>query len=279
MGSPEILQRSGVGPAEWLREFGITTVTNRPGVGRNMQDHLQQRVVYRVHGAKTLNETYHSLIGRALMGLEYALFRRGPLTMAPSQLGIFTTSSPDFQFHVQPLSLDKFGDPLHRFPAITVSACNIRPTSRGTVRLRSADPLAKPVIAPNYLSTDEDRRVAADAIRVTRRLMKREALRRFRPEEYIPGPLIDDSEAALAKAAGDIGTTIFHPVGTAKMGLENDPLAVVDQHLRVIGLDGLRVIDASVMPTITSGNTNTPTIMIADKGAQYVLSDAPYKLV
>ena len=284
IGSPEILQRSGVGPAEWLREFGITTVANRPGVGRNLQDHLQQRMVYRVHGAKTLNETYHSLIGRVLMGLEYALFRRGPLTMAPSQLGIFTTSSPDFnraniEFHVQPLSLDKFGDPLHRFPAITVSACNLRPTSRGTVRLRSADPLAKPVIAPNYLSTGEDRRVAADAIRVTRRLMKQEALRRFRPEEYIPGPPIDDSEAALIGAAGDIGTTIFHPVGTAKMGLENDPLAVVDQHLRVIGLNGLRVIDASVMPTITSGNTNTPTIMIADKGAHYVLSDAPYRLL
>jgi choline dehydrogenase len=284
IGSPEILQRSGVGPAEWLREFGITTVANRPGVGRNLQDHLQQRMVYRVHGAKTLNETYHSLIGRALMGLEYALFRRGPLTMAPSQLGIFTTSSPDLnraniEFHVQPLSLDKFGDPLHRFPAITVSACNLRPTSRGTVRLRSADPLAKPVIAPNYLSTEEDRRVAADAIRVTRRLMKQEALRRFRPEEDIPGPPIDDGEAALIGAAGDIGTTIFHPVGTAKMGLENDPLAVVDQHLRVIGLNGLRVIDASVMPTITSGNTNTPTIMIADKGAHYVLSDAPYRLL
>ena len=284
MGSPEILQRSGVGPAEWLREFGITTVANRPLVLGVICKTTCSKGVYRVHGAKTLNETYHSLIGRALMGLEYALFRRGPLTMAPSQLGIFTTSSPDFnraniQFHVQPLSLDKFGDPLHRFPAITVSACNLRPTSRGTVRLRSADPLAKPVIAPNYLSTDEDRRVAADAIRVTRRLMKQEALRRFRPEEYIPGPSIDDSEAALARAAGDIGTTIFHPVGTAKMGLENDPLAVVDQHLRVIGLDGLRIIDASVMPTITSGNTNTPTIMIADKGAQYVLSDAPYKLI
>ncbi|SDN43262.1 GMC family oxidoreductase [Afipia sp. GAS231] len=284
IGSPEILQRSGVGPAEWLGQFGIATVADRPGVGRNLQDHLQQRAIYRVHGTKTLNETYHSLVGRAMMGLEYALFRRGPLTMAPSQLGIFTTSSPDFdraniQFHVQPLSLDRFGDPLHRFPAITVSACNLRPTSRGTVRLRSADPSTKPVIAPNYLSTDEDRRVAADAIRVTRRLMKQKALSRFRPEEYIPGPSIDDSEAALAKAAGDIGTTIFHPVGTAKMGIENDPLAVVDQHLRVIGLDGLRVIDASVMPTITSGNTNTPTIMIADKGAQYVLSDAQYRLV
>jgi len=284
IGSPEILQRSGVGPAEWLGEFGIATVANRPGVGRNLQDHLQQRAIYRVHGTKTLNETYHSLVGRALMGLEYALFRRGPLTMAPSQLGIFTTSSPDFdraniQFHVQPLSLDRFGDPLHRFPAITVSACNLRPTSRGTVRLRSADPLAKPVIAPNYLSTDEDRRVAADAIRVTRRLMKQTALGRFRPEEYLPGPSIGDNETDLAKAAGDIGTTIFHPVGTAKMGLEHDPLAVVDQNLRVIGLEGLRVIDASVMPSITSGNTNTPTIMIADKGAKCVLSDAPYRVV
>jgi len=284
IGSPQILQLSGVGPAEWLREFGVTVVADRPGIGRNLQDHLQQRAIYRVHGIKTLNETYHSLAGRALMGIEYALFRRGPLTMPPSQLGIFTTSSPDFdrpniQFHVQPLSLDKFGDPLHRFPAITVAACNLRPTSRGTVRLRSADPSAKPVIAPNYLSTDEDRRVAADAIRVTRRLMKQEALRRFRPDEYLPGPSIDDGEAALARAAGDIGTTIFHPVGTAKMGLEHDPLAVVDNHLRVIGLDGLRVIDASVMPTITSGNTNTPTIMIADKGARSVLSDAPHHLI
>jgi choline dehydrogenase-like flavoprotein len=284
IGSPQILQLSGVGPAEWLREFGITIVADRPGIGRNLQDHLQQRAIYRVHGIKTLNETYHSLIGRALMGLEYAVFRRGPLTMAPSQLGIFTTSSLDFdrpniQFHVQPLSLDKFGDPLHRFPAITVAACNLRPTSRGTVRLRSADPSAKPVIAPNYLTTDEDRRVAADAIRVTRRLMTQEALRLFRPEEYLPGPSVDDSEAALARAAGDIGTTIFHPVGTAKMGMEHDPLAVVDSHLRVIGLDGLRVIDASVMPTITSGNTNTPTIMIADKGARSVLSDAPHHLL
>jgi choline dehydrogenase len=278
VGSPQILQLSGVGPAEWLGELGIATVVDRSGVGRNLQDHLQQRAIYRVHGVKTLNETYHSPIGRALMGLEYALFRRGPLTMAPSQLGIFTTSSPVFdraniEFHVQPLSLNKFGEPLHRFPAITVAACNLRPTSRGTIRLRSTDPSAMPVIAPNYLSTDEDRRVAADAIRVTRRLMKQQALRRFRPEEYIPGPSVDDSEAALAKAAGDIGTTIFHPVGTAKMGLEHDPLAVVDRHLRVIGLDRLRVIDASVMPTITSGNTNTPTIMIADKGANFVLWD------
>ncbi|MET4418890.1 GMC family oxidoreductase N-terminal domain-containing protein [Bradyrhizobium sp. RT3a] len=279
VGSPQILQLSGVGPAEWLGELGIATVADRPGVGRNLQDHLQQRAIYRVYGAKTLNEAYHSPIGRALMGLEYALFRRGPLTMAPSQLGIFTSSSshfdrPNIEFHVQPLSLNKFGEPLHRFPAITVAACNLRPTSRGTIRLRSVDPSAKPIIAPNYLSTDDDRRVAADAIRVTRRLMKQAALRRFRPEEFIPGLSVDDSESALAKAAGDIGTTIFHPVGTAKMGLEHDPLAVVDRHLRVIGLDRLRVIDASVMPTITSGNTNTPTIMIADKGANFVLWDA-----
>jgi choline dehydrogenase-like flavoprotein len=278
IGSPHILQLSGVGPAEHLRDFGILVVAHRPGVGSNLQDHLQQRAIYKVHGTRTLNETYHSLIGRGLMGLEYLLFQRGPLTMAPSQLGIFTTSSPEFdrpniQFHVQPLSLDKFGEPLHRFPAITVAACNLRPTSRGAVRLRSSEVSAKPVIAPNYLSTDEDRRVASDAIRVTRRLMRQQALQSFRPEEHLPGPSVDDSDAALAKAAGDIGTTIFHPVGTAKMGLESDPSAVVDARLRMIGLDRLRVIDASIMPSITSGNTNTPTIMIAEKGAQFLLSD------
>jgi choline dehydrogenase len=279
IGSPHILQLSGVGPANHLADLGIAVVAHRPGVGNNLQDHLQQRAIYRVHGTRTLNETYHSLIGRGLMGLEYLLFQRGPLTMAPSQLGIFTTSSSEFdrpnvQFHVQPLSLDRFGEPMHRFPAITVAACNLRPTSRGTVRLRSSEASAKPIIAPNYLSTCEDRRVAADAIRVTRRLMKQPALQRFRPEEHLPGPSVDDSDAALAKAAGDIGTTIFHPVGTAKMGLESDPSAVVDSRLRMIGLDRLRVIDASVMPTITSGNTNTPTIMIADRGAQLLLSHA-----
>jgi choline dehydrogenase len=279
IGSAQLLQLSGVGPAEHLRGLGIPIVADKPGVGGNLQDHLQQRAIYKVNGTKTLNETYHSLVGRGLMGLEYLLFRRGPLTMAPSQLGIFTTSSaefdrPNIQFHVQPLSLDKFGEPLHRFPAITVAACNLRPTSRGTIRLRSSEAFSKPIIAPNYLSTDEDRRVAADAIRVTRRLMKQTSLQPFRPEEYLPGPAVDDSRDALAKAAGDIGTTIFHPVGTAKMGLESDPLAVVDSRLRVIGFDKLRVIDASVMPTITSGNTNTPTIMIADKGARLVVEDA-----
>jgi choline dehydrogenase len=279
IGSTQILKLSGIGPAAELASHGIEVVLDKPGVGANLQDHLQQRAIYKVSGVKTLNETYHSLIKRAGMGLEYALFQRGPLTMAPSQLGIFTKSSPEheranIQFHVQPLSLDRFGDPLHRFPAITVSACNLRPTSRGEIRLRSADAADKPIIAPGYLSTDEDRTVAADAIRVTRRLMRQTALQRYRPEEYLPGPAVDDSDAALAKAAGDIGTTIFHPVGTAKMGLASDAQAVVDERLRFHGLAGLRVIDASVMPTITSGNTNTPTIMIAEKGARMVIEDA-----
>jgi len=278
VGSTQILHLSGIGPSQWLRDLGIPTVLDRQGVGRNLQDHLQQRAIYKVHGIRTLNETYHSLLRRGWMGLEYALFQRGPLTMAPSQLGIFTKSSPEhdranIQFHIQPLSLDKFGEPLHRFPAVTVAACNLRPTSRGTIRLRSADPSAKPLIAPNYLTTDDDRRVAADAIRVTRRLMKQAALGRYRPEELLPGPGVDDGDASLARAAGDIGTTIFHPVGTAKMGLPSDPTAVVDARLRVIGLTGLRVIDASVMPTITSGNTNTPTIMIADRGARMIAED------
>jgi choline dehydrogenase len=275
VGSPQILQLSGVGPADWLGELGIPVVLDRPGVGRNLQDHLQQRAIYKVEGTRTLNTTYHSLLRRALMGAEYALFQKGPLTMAPSQLGIFTMSSseherPNIEFHVQPLSLDKFGEPLHRFPAITVSACNLRPTSRGTIRLRSTDPADKPKIAPNYLSTLEDRRVAADAIRVTRRLMKQPALQPYHPEEFLPGPAVGDDEVSLAKAAGDIGTTIFHPIGTAKMGLPSDPMAVVDAELRVMGLQGLRVVDASVMPTITSGNTNTPTIMIADKAAEMI---------
>jgi choline dehydrogenase-like flavoprotein len=276
--SPLLLQLSGVGPAEWLTELGIPVLHDKPGVGRNLQDHLQQRAIFKVLGVKTLNETYHSLIGRALMGAEYALFQKGPLTMAPSQLGIFTRSSPEheranIQFHVQPLSLDKFGEPLHRFPAITVSACNLQPTSRGTIRLRARDPAAKPIIAPNYLATYEDRHVAADAIRVTRRLMRQPAMQPYRPEEFLPGSGVGDDDASLAKAAGDIGTTIFHPVGTAKMGISSDPMAVVDERLRVIGLEGLRVVDASVMPTITSGNTNTPTIMIADKAAEMVIAD------
>src|SRR3954470_16835574 len=223
VGSPHLMQRSGLGPADWLSEAGVDVAVDRPGVGRNLQDHLQQRAIYKVSGVRTLNETYYNLFRRGWMGIDYALRRRGPLTMAPSQLGIFTRSDPhrdraNIQFHVQPLSLDKFGDPLHRFPAITVSACNLQPTSRGTVRVRSAAADQAPAIAPNYLSTDEDREVAADAIRATRRLMKQKALAQFNPQEYLPGPTVGDDDASLAKAAGDIGTTIFHPVGTAKMG-------------------------------------------------------------
>jgi choline dehydrogenase len=279
IGSTQVLHRSGIGPAQWLTPLGIASVMDRPGVGRNLQDHLQQRAIYKVSGVRTLNETYYSLVRRGLMGLDYAFRRRGPLTMAPSQLGIFTRSDSrrdraNIQFHVQPLSLDKFGDPLHRFSAITVSACNLQPTSRGTVRIRSQAPDQAPSIAPNYLSTDEDCQVAADAIRTTRRLMKQRALAPYRPEEFLPGPSVGDDDASLAKAAGDIGTTIFHPVGTAKMGTANDPMAVVDERLRFRGLAGLRVADASVMPTITSGNTNTPTAMIAEKGAAMILEDS-----
>ena len=279
IGSVQVLQRSGIGPAEWLAPLGIATMLDRQGVGRNLQDHLQQRAIYKVEGVRTLNETYYSLVRRGLMGLDYAFRRRGPLTMAPSQLGIFTRSDPrreraNIQFHVQPLSLDKFGDPLHRFPAITVSACNLQPTSRGTVRIRSAEPADAPAIAPNYLSTGEDGQVAADAIRTTRRLMQQRALARYHPQELLPGPTVGDDDASLAKAAGDIGTTIFHPVGTAKMGTASDPMAVVDERLRFHGIARLRVADASVMPTITSGNTNTPTAMIAEKGATMILEDS-----
>src|SRR5690349_9426279 len=278
IGSVQVLHRTGIGPWEWLSPIGIDVVLDRQGVGRNLQDHLQQRAIYKVLGVRTLNETYHSLLGRGLMGLDYALRRRGPLTMAPSQLGIFTRSDPsreraNIQFHVQPLSLDKFGDPVHRFPAITVSACNLQPTSRGIVRIRSREISAAPAIAPNYLSTDEDRQVAADAIRTTRKLMKQRALEKYHPVEFLPGPAVGDDEASLAKAAGDIGTTIFHPVGTAKMGRPDDANAVVDERLRFYGIAGLRIADASVMPTITSGNTNTPTAMIAEKGAAMILED------
>jgi choline dehydrogenase len=279
IGSTQILHRSGIGPHEWLAPLGIETVLDRQGVGKNLQDHLQQRAIYKVEGIATLNEAYHSLIGRALMGLDYAVRRRGPLTMAPSQLGIFMRSSADheranIQFHVQPLSLDRFGEPLHRFPAITVAACNLQPTSRGTVRIASSAINEAPRIAPNYLATAEDKTVAADAIRVTRRLMRQPALAPYHPQEFLPGPAIGDDEASLARAAGDIGTTIFHPVGTAKMGLASDPTAVTDARLRVHGIAALRVIDASVMPTITSGNTNMPTAMIAEKGATMMVKDA-----
>jgi choline dehydrogenase-like flavoprotein len=280
IGSVQLMLLSGIGPAAHLREHGIPIVADRPGVGANLQDHLQLRLIYRVDGITTLNERYHSPLGRARMLAEYALLRRGPLTMAPSQLGLFTRSDPDqdranLQYHIQPLSLERWGEPLHAFPAFTASVANLRPTSRGTVRLRSRNPAEKPVIKPNYLSTDADRRIAAGAIRLTRRIVAQPALARFHPAEYLPGATAaSDDERSLVEAAGNIGTTIFHPVGTAKMGLASDPLMVVDERLRVAGVDRLRVIDASVMPTITSGNTNAPTMMIAEKGAALLRADA-----
>jgi choline dehydrogenase-like flavoprotein len=280
IGSPQILMLSGLGPAAHLREHGIQVVRDTPGMGANLHDHLQLRTIYKVTGVRTLNEMYNSLAHRAWMGVNYALFRKGPLTMPPSQLGAFTRSDasqerPNLQYHIQPLSLDKFGDPLHSFPAFTASVANLRPTSRGTLRLESRDPAAAPAIHPNYLATPEDRRIAVESIRITRKIARQAALAPYNPVEYLPGPQVrDDDEAALAHAAGDIGTTIFHPVGTARMGRDDDRSAVVDARLRVIGLDGLRIVDASVMPSITSGNTNSPTMMIAEKGAEMILEDA-----
>ncbi len=275
--SPQILQLSGIGPAELLRSHGIAVKHDLPGVGANLQDHLQLRPIYKVAGVRTLNVDYRNYLKRAVMAAQYALFRRGPMTMAPSQLGIFARSSPRYetpniQFHVQPLSLDKFGDAMHAFPAITVSVCNLRPASRGTVRIKTADPRQPPAIAPHYLSDDEDRQVAIDSLKLVRRLMRQPALAPFRPEEFRPGADVTN-DAALGKAAAEIGTTIFHPVGTARMGVDGDVGAVVDARLRVRGIDRLRVVDASVMPTITSGNTNSPTIMIAEKGAEMILAD------
>jgi choline dehydrogenase len=281
IGSPHLMMLSGLGPAAQLAQFGIPVVLDRPGVGANLHDHLQLRMIYKVSGIRTLNEMYSSPLARAWMGVNYALFRRGPLTMAPSQLGAFTKSDStrdraNLQYHIQPLSLDKFGDPLHPFPAFTISVANVQPTSRGSLTLKSADPAMAPAIRPNYLATPEDRRVAADSIRVTRKIVAQPALQKYLPVEYLPGASVrDDDEAALVKAAGDIGTTIFHPVGTARMGRADDPNAVVDARLRVIGIEGLRVIDASVMPSITSGNTNSPTMMIAEKGAAMILEDRP----
>jgi choline dehydrogenase-like flavoprotein len=266
IGSPQILMLSGVGRAEDLRQHGIPVVLDKPGMGENLHDHLQLRTIYKVNGVRTLNEMYNSLLHRAWMGVNYALFRKGPLTMPPSQLGAFTKSDPsqeraNLQYHIQPLSLDKFGDPLHPFPAFTASVANVRPTSRGSLKLKSADPAAAPAIHPNYLATPEDRRIAAESIRITRRIIAQPAMQQFAPEEYLPGPQVrDDDEAALIKAAGDCGTTIFHPVGTAKMGRTDDAKAVVDAR-------------ASVMPSITSGNTNSPTMMIAEKGAEMIIAD------
>ena len=270
IGSPHLLQVSGVGPGAVLHSAGIPVVCDLPAVGENLQDHLQLRLIFRVSGVRTLNERAHRLTSRAGMALQYLLFRRGPLTMAPSQVGLFAKSDPsretaNLQYHVQPLSLDRFGEPLHPFPAFTASVCNLRPESRGTVRAAGPDPFASPEIRPNYLATPGDRQVAADAIRLTRRICAAPALAPYSPREYLPGAeIVSDEE--LARAAGDVGTTIFHPVGTARMG----PGGAVDERLRVRGVEGLRVADASIMPTITSGNTNSPTIMIAEKAADFV---------
>jgi choline dehydrogenase-like flavoprotein len=278
VGSPKILQLSGVGEPEMLRGFNIPLAHVLRGVGANLQDHLQIRPVFKVSGVRTLNTDYANLIRRASMGLEYALFRRGALTMAPSQLGMFTRSSPAYatpnlQFHFQPLSLDKWGDGLHPFGAFTASVCNLRPTSRGRVGLASADPAAKPLIAPHYLSTDDDRRVAVESLRLARKIAAQAPLARFHPQEFRPGPQAQTDEELL-QAAAALATTIFHPVGTAAMGPADDPRAVLDERLRVRGIQGLRVIDASAMPRIPSGNTNSPTLMIAEKGAAMVIEDA-----
>ena len=278
IGSAQILQLSGIGAADSLKQNGVEVTHDLPGVGANLQDHLQIRSVYKVKHAKTLNTLANSWWGKAKIGLEYAMSRSGPMSMAPSQLGAFTKSDParewaNIQYHVQPLSLDAFGEPLHKFPAITASVCNLNPSSRGSVTLKSPDFKVPPAIAPNYLSTEEDRKVAADSLRVTRRIMSQPAMAAFEPEEFKPGVQYQSDEE-LAKLAGDIASTIFHPVGTTRMGREDDPMAVVNSHLQVRGVRGLRVVDAGVMPSITSGNTNSPTLMIAEKAAHWMAKDA-----
>ena len=278
IGSAQILQLSGIGAANSLKQNGVEVMHDLPGVGANLQDHLQIRSVYKVKHAKTLNTLANSWWGKAKIGLEYAMSRSGPMSMAPSQLGAFTKSDParewaNIQYHVQPLSLDAFGEPLHTFPAITASVCNLNPSSRGSVTLKSPDFKVPPAIAPNYLSTEEDRKVAADSLRVTRRIMSQPAMAVFEPEEFKPGVQYQSDEE-LAKLAGDIASTIFHPVGTTRLGREDDPMAVVNSQLQVRGIRGLRVVDAGVMPSITSGNTNSPTLMIAEKAAHWMAKDA-----
>ncbi len=276
VGSPQILQLSGIGPAAHLRAHGVEVLHDAPGVGENLQDHLQIRAVFKVSGAKTLNTLAGNLFGKAKIGLEYALRRSGPMSMSPSQLGAFTRSDPsrshaNLEYHVQPLSLEAFGEPLHKFPAITASVCNLNPTSRGSVRIRSHRFDEAPAIAPNYQATDDDRKVAADSLRQVRHIVGQPTLAKYKPEEWKPG-IQFQTDGELAKLAGDIANTIFHPVGTAKMGRADDPAAVVDSRLRVRGVRGLRVVDASVMPAITSGNTSAPTMMIAEKAARWILA-------
>ena len=286
IGSPQILQLSGLGPATLLQQHAIPVVQDLPGVGANLQDHLQIRSVFKVQGVTTLNTQAHSLWGKAKIALEYALKRSGPMSMAPSQLGAFTRSDPsqphaNLEYHVQPLSLDAFGEPLHTFPAFTASVCNLNPTSRGTVQIKSNHFEDAPAIAPNYLSTEVDRKVAADSLRVTRRIVAQPALAKYQPQEFKPGVQFQTDDE-LARLAGDIASTIFHPVGTTKMGIvdgpNSDPMAVVDSQLRVRGVRGLRVVDAGVMPRITSGNTNSPTLMIAERAAHWIIEDAAQAL-
>ena len=275
IGSPQILQLSGLGPAALLVKHGLDVLADVAEVGANLQDHLQLRCAWKLTGAKTLNTLANSLWGKAKIGLEYALKRSGPMSMAPSQLGAFAKSRPDLatadlEYHVQPLSLGAFGEPLHDFPAMTASVCNLRPESRGVVEITSHDPKDAPRIAPNYLSTEGDRAVAVAAIRQVREIMGSPAMAHYAPEEMKPGAHLS-TDGELVAAAGEIGTTIFHPVGTCKMG--NDSMAVVDSRLKVHGVNGLRVADASIMPTITSGNTNSPTLVIAQKAADFILQD------
>ena len=278
IGSVQILQLSGIGPAAHIQGLGIDVAHDQPAVGENLQDHLQLRCAWKVSGTRTLNTLSAGLMGKARIAAEYALRRSGPMSMSPSQMGAFARSRPDvatadLEYHVQPLSLNAFGEPLDPFDAITASVCHLRPESRGHVRIVSPDPMVAPEIAPNYLTTPEDRRVAADAIRLTRRIMAQPAMDRYNPRELRPGAEVSDDDDALAEAAGRIGTTIFHPVGTVRMG--NDDSAPLDGRLRMRGVGGLRVVDASVMPRITSGNTNSPTIMIAEKASDMIREDAP----
>lgn len=279
VGTPVLLEQSGIGQGERLRDLGIDVVKEMPGVGENLQDHLQLRAIFGVTGVRTMNIDYQSLMKRAWMGAQYVFARRGPMTMSPSQFGAFAKSSEDFatanvQFHFQPLSLDKFGDPLHTFAAFTASVCNLRPASRGTIHsVRGEGGRLVPRIDPNYLSSEEDRRVAVDSLKLVRKVIAQPPLQKLQPKEVVPGASLTSDEQ-LVKAAGDVGTTIFHPVGTAKMGRDSDPMAVVDERLRVRGIERLRIIDASVMPKIVSGNTNSPTIMVAEKGAAMILEDA-----
>ena len=277
IGSPQIMQTSGISSGALSQKLGINNIIDLPGVGENLQDHLQMRLVFKVKNTKTLNLRANSLLGKIGMGLEYFLFKRGPMTMAPSQLGGFAKSdenreTPNLQYHIQPLSTEKLGDPLHPFEAFTASVCNLRPESRGHVRIKTEDSRVSPKIQPDYLSDPADRKVAADAIKLTRKIVSSPAMKKFEPEEFKPG-IEFASDDELAREAGNIGTTIFHPVGTCKMGPSSDKMAVVDERLKVYGIQGLRVVDASVMPTITSGNTNSPTLMIAEKASDMILKD------